>query len=83
VTDASKPSTRSERASEAPRTPKSVAESPQSPPYLSTPPQAPVRAVIAKLFGSWYVRVNGQLALGPLDKSRAQDHADRMNKVAP
>jgi hypothetical protein len=37
------------------------------------------RFTIAQLFGAWYVRKDGQLALGPVDKMRAQDHADRMN----
>ena len=47
------------------------------PPIATTPP---LRATVAKLFGSYYVRVNGQLALGPIDQLRAHDHADRINK---
>jgi hypothetical protein len=39
---------------------------------------------VAKLFGAWYVRVNGQLAVGPMmNQLRAQDHANRLNKAVP
>jgi hypothetical protein len=78
--------TRSGRASEDSRTPKSVSDSSIDLPILSTPPkalqadEAPTRtATVAKLFGSYYVRVNGQLALGPMDQLRAHDHAERIN----
>jgi hypothetical protein len=74
--------TRSGRVSVAPTTPKSVSDSSIDLPILSTPPRAtapPLRATVAKLFGSWYVRVNGQLALGPMDQLRAHDHAERLN----
>jgi hypothetical protein len=36
-------------------------------------------AAIANLFGQWFVRVDGWLALGPMDQARAQENADRMN----
>jgi hypothetical protein len=74
--------TRSGRVSVASRTPKPGSDSPIDLPILSTPPEAttpPLRATVAKLFGSYYVRVNGQLALGPMDQLRAHDHADRIN----
>jgi hypothetical protein len=72
--------TRSGRRSEAPYTPKSGSEKPELPSDLSTPQRA-LSATIAQLFGAWYVRVNGHLAVGPMmDQLRAQDHADRMNK---
>jgi hypothetical protein len=85
--NARRASTRSGRGSGALRTAKSVLDSSIDLPNLSTPPEAPTphalsTATIAQLFGSWYVRVNGQLALGPLDQSRAQHHADRLNGVA-
>jgi hypothetical protein len=82
--------TRVGRASGALRTPKSVSDSSIDLPILSTPPKAlqadeataaPLRATVAKLFGSYYVRVNGQLALGPIDQLRAHDHVDRLNKA--
>jgi hypothetical protein len=38
------------------------------------------RATIAQLFGSWFVRVNGQLAVGPLPQAQAQERADLLNK---
>jgi predicted nucleic acid-binding Zn ribbon protein len=42
------------------------------------------RATVAQIFGSWFVRVNGQLAVGPMmNQLRAQDHADRLNKAVP
>jgi hypothetical protein len=37
-------------------------------------------AQIANLFGQWFLRVDGWLALGPMDQAKAQEHADRMNK---
>jgi hypothetical protein len=95
--NARRATTRSGRVSVAPTTPKSVSDSSIDLPILSTPPRAlqadeppipprattpPLRATVAKLFGSYYVRVNGQLALGPIDQLRAHDHADRINKGA-
>ena len=38
------------------------------------------RATIAQLFGSWFVRMDGWLAAGPMDRSQAQERADAMNK---
>ena len=38
------------------------------------------RATIAQIFGSWFVRVDGQLAVGPLTQAQAQERADAMNK---
>jgi hypothetical protein len=36
-------------------------------------------ATTAQLFGQWFVRIDGWLALGPMDQARAQENADRMN----
>jgi hypothetical protein len=44
-----------------------------------TAPKAVTEATIANLFGQWFVRVNGWLALGPMAQALAQDHADRIN----
>jgi hypothetical protein len=36
-------------------------------------------AETANLFGQWFVRVDGWLALGPMDQAQAQKRADAMN----
>jgi hypothetical protein len=50
---------------------------------LGAPPLPAIdlpRATISQLFGQWFVRVDGWLALGPLPQSQAQERADAMNK---
>lgn len=34
-----------------------------------------------QIFGQWFIRKDGWLALGPMDQAKAQDHADRMNTL--
>jgi hypothetical protein len=47
---------------------------------LSIP--VPLRATVAQILGRWYVRVKGQLAVGPLTSQlHAQNQADRLNMV--
>jgi hypothetical protein len=40
-------------------------------------------AQIANLFGQWFVRVDGWLALGPMDQAQAEERADAMNNKEP
>ena len=39
-------------------------------------------AAVAQIFGCWFVRVNGLLAVGPLTQAQAQERADVMNANA-
>jgi hypothetical protein len=55
-------------------------EATRVPSTVKTPPIDLPRATISQLFGQWFVRVDGWLAIGPLPQSQAQERADAMNK---
>jgi hypothetical protein len=48
---------------------------------LVIPMTKEARATIAQIFGSWFVRVDGWLAAGPMDQAKAQERADQLNGV--